>query len=186
MKPSIPQYLLVACTTLIFYILIFLESYAIAGNSPLVNGGDDVARNIIKLLVERQCVGCNLQGAVLDYADLRFTNLSKANLDDARLNLATLKGANLQGASLHKTQFKGADLSNADFRGAVTEGADFSGTYLAGTLFGKLPPQETVIAEKPTKDEADGKSLKSDFIAIEPNKAPEVKNLRFLRKAIVD
>ena len=55
----------------------------------------EIETNILKLKALNACESCNLQGANLTYADLRYANLTgailyKADLRDAYLSNATL------------------------------------------------------------------------------------------------
>ena len=54
-----------------------------------------------------------IEGADLQYADLR-----EANLQGANLRGANLRGANLRGANLREANLRGANLQYADLRGA--------------------------------------------------------------------
>ena len=59
-----------------------------------------------------------IEGADLQYADLREANLQGANLRGANLRGANLRGANLRGADLREANLRGANLQYADLRGA--------------------------------------------------------------------
>ena len=79
----------------------------------------------------------NLQGAVLQKADLWRANLQGAVLQKADLQGADLQGAdlwraNLQGAVLQKAKLLGADLRGADLQEANLQGADLRGANLQG------------------------------------------------------
>ena len=60
----------------------------------------------------------DLNGAVLNGADLRYANLSDATLIGADLNGADLRYANLSDADLRYANLIGADLTCADLHGA--------------------------------------------------------------------
>jgi len=59
-----------------------------------------VAQNRSTLLRTKKCVGCNLSGANLSFADLHGANLSDATLTQADLSFANLRGADLSRATL--------------------------------------------------------------------------------------
>ena len=102
-----------------------------------------------------QLVGIDLASAILDMADLAYSELCDANLTGASLRGTTLRGAdlsraNLTGAQLVAMVLKGnktwptvldgallrfADLSNASFSHAVMNYADIGGSILSGTNF---------------------------------------------------
>lgn len=70
--------------------------------------------DVEKLWATKNCVDCDLSGAVLRRAYLSDANLSGANLEwanlrDANLTNAKLTGANLSGANLCKTKILGYD-----------------------------------------------------------------------------
>jgi len=98
--------------------------------------------------------GSNLQGAVLDYAELTAVNLNGANLTGASLVNVGMYGVQLQNGNLSETDmqlaylgyayFQGTDFTNADLRltslkrsdvaGANFSGADLRGAYLFQTV----------------------------------------------------
>ena len=67
-----------------------------------IASADIVETNTLKLKALNACERCNLQGANLSDADLRYINLIDADLS----------GANLSGASLSNTHLDGATLCN--------------------------------------------------------------------------
>lgn len=69
----------------------------------------------------------DLHGAVLVFAPLSGTDLTRANLNGASLN-----GANLREARLQEAQLKGADLREADLEEADLGHADLAGADLRG------------------------------------------------------
>lgn len=92
-------------------------------------------QDLIKLLDQGQCVGCQLVDADLvlanlNHADLRGAQLQRANLSQAQLDGAKLNGANLQGTSLLGASLRGADLRGANLLGTDLRQADLSGTLL--------------------------------------------------------
>ncbi|NER24496.1 MAG: pentapeptide repeat-containing protein [Symploca sp. SIO1B1] len=67
----------------------------------------------------------NLQGAILDDADLQRVFLDRANLQGA-----TLYGANLQGAILDDADLQGVFLNRANLQGAFLNEANLQGVFL--------------------------------------------------------
>ncbi|MEY4352389.1 MAG: hypothetical protein RLZZ609_630 [Cyanobacteriota bacterium] len=101
--------------------------------AALTSGGAwAVEGDVLKLLEQRQCVGCRLQDADLVWADLRDADLSGAKLQRANLSQARLDGAVLQGADLRFTSLQGASLRGADLRGAQLLGTDLRQSDLSG------------------------------------------------------
>ena len=90
--------------------------------------------DLMRLLEQRRCSGCQLADADLVHADLRDANLSGANLRRANLGQARLDGAQLGGADLSFTSLQGASLRGADLRGARLEGTDLRQSDLSGAL----------------------------------------------------
>ena len=82
------------------------------------------------LLDEADVGGANLQGAQLQGASLWSTRLEGANLSDAQLQDARLGNARLADASLTRAQLQGAVLSGAGLRGADLTGAQLQGARL--------------------------------------------------------
>jgi len=74
--------------------------------------------------------GCDLQGAILCKADLRWINFRGANLSEA-----DLRGSVLWGAIMVNTALQHADLTDADFTGADLSGADLTDAEVEGTCF---------------------------------------------------
>ena len=88
--------------------------------------------DLMRLLEQRRCVGCQLADADLVHADLRDADLSGSNLRRANLGQARLDGARLAGADLSFTSLQGASLRGADLRGARLEGTDLRQSDLSG------------------------------------------------------
>lgn len=84
-----------------------------------------------QLLNTQQCVGCDLSGAGLVYANLLNANLSGANLKQANLSRANLRGADLSEADLSGANMVNANLSGANLSGANLSGADLRGAILS-------------------------------------------------------
>lgn len=82
------------------------------------------ANDVMRLLEQRRCGGCQLQDADLVHADLRGADLRKAQLQRANLSRARLDGANFQGADLRFISLQGASLRGANLKGAWLDGAD--------------------------------------------------------------
>ena len=106
----------------------------------------EVSKNVKELIVSRHCPGCDLQGANLSGAILKYANLDGANLSGAILSGANLEGAsmwyailgearlstvNLVGASLGRARLRGADLSSANLEGVNFNGADLNKVNLS-------------------------------------------------------
>jgi len=96
-----------------------------------------------RLVVTKECEGCDLSklnfdgldlnqarltDANLDWASFRGANLARANLANTRLRGADLSGADLQGADLTRAYLSEADLSRANLRGANLFAANLSGS----------------------------------------------------------
>ena len=72
-----------------------------------------------KLKDTGNCIGCNLESAILSGADLSGADLSGANLKGAYLKGAYLRGANLYGAIMNGANLKGAILRGANVNGII-------------------------------------------------------------------
>lgn len=89
----------------------------------------------------KNCVGCDLSGADLRWANVYAAelggapNLVNSVLDEANLSGANLYGANLEGASLRDADLSGANLSWTSLVGADLTGADLTDAKLQGALF---------------------------------------------------
>jgi len=66
----------------------------------------------------------DLQGIILDRAELICANLENSNLQQAYLRHTILNGANLRNADLFLAKLEGADISLAELEGARLYGAD--------------------------------------------------------------
>ena len=102
----------------------------VAAGTPAGAGANGA--DLIRLLEQRRCSGCQLQDADLVHADLRDAELGGANLRRANLSQAQLDGANLSGADLRFTSLQGASLRGANLRGARLEGTDLRQSDLSG------------------------------------------------------
>jgi hypothetical protein len=118
-----------------------LATLLLAGGctGSLLTGWPPAARasnpaDLMRLLEQKRCAGCQLQDADLVHANLRDADLSGANLKRANLSQAQLDGARLNGADLSFTSLMGASLRGADLRGARLEGTDLRQSDLSGTL----------------------------------------------------
>ena len=85
-----------------------------------------------KLKSTKNCVDCDLSGAVLIHRNLAGADLSGANLSGANLTDAYLAGANLSGANLSGAILTGASLAGANLLRANLAGANLLYTNLAG------------------------------------------------------
>jgi tetratricopeptide (TPR) repeat protein len=90
--------------------------------------------DVMRLLDQRRCAGCQLQDADLVHADLRGADLHKAQLQRANLSRARLDGANFQGADLRFISLQGASLRGANLKGAWLDGADLRKADLSNAL----------------------------------------------------
>ena len=73
-----------------------------------------------------------MPGVILDGADLQKAWLKDSNLFGARLVLADLHEAYLSGVDLRNCKLNNANLINANLRGADLRGADLTRTKLQG------------------------------------------------------
>jgi len=104
---------------------------------------------VVLLLSELTCIGCDLrhsdlvqaslQSANLRAADLEGANLSGADLDGADLSKADLSftslyGASLRGANLLDAKLHGTDLRRADLSGAKISAASLHNAYWSGAV----------------------------------------------------
>jgi hypothetical protein len=110
--------------------LLLALAVAAAAGPPARAGGDGA--DLIRLLEQRRCSGCELRDADLVNANLRDADLRGADLRRANLGQAQLDGANLSGADLRFTSLLGASLRGADLRGARLEGTDLRQSDLSG------------------------------------------------------
>lgn len=90
------------------------------------------AEDVKRLLVTKECPGCNLRGANLAKANLYFADLTGANLAGANLMDANLVGANLNDGNLANANLSGAKLNGARMIGANLNGASLNGANLLG------------------------------------------------------
>ncbi len=123
-------------------------------------------QDLANFLATKTCTHCdlsnaNLQGYILDHANLEHTNLSGANLSGTQISFANLKYTNLQNTifnssllrntdfsfanayhasfvntHLHNSKFTHTILAQANFTSATAYQTDFSGAHLDNTLFG--------------------------------------------------
>jgi uncharacterized protein YjbI with pentapeptide repeats len=107
---------------------------------PTINNLNSTTQSadIKRLLITKECSGCNLSGANLANATLTFVNLLNANLSGANLSGAKLIGANLANANLSNADLKGAKLNgakliNTNLNGANLANANMLGVNLWGT-----------------------------------------------------
>jgi len=90
--------------------------------------------DVMRLLEQHRCAGCQLQDADLVHADLRGADLRKAQLQRANLSRARLDGANFEGADLRFISLQGASLRGANLKGAWLDGADLRQADLSDAL----------------------------------------------------
>ncbi len=86
----------------------------------------------IKVCLECDLSGANLEGAKLFKVGLSRSNLSGANLSGANLNQANLTGANLTGANLARAELYMSYMNNANLTGATLDRASLQSSYVAG------------------------------------------------------
>lgn len=77
----------------------------------------------------------NLEGAVLDYADFSFADLSKVRLNKASLKHAELMNTQFNRLDLYDTDFSFANLIGASFKEANLESVGFDSADLRGASF---------------------------------------------------
>jgi uncharacterized protein YjbI with pentapeptide repeats len=122
----------------------------IAKNSSLAKQAEFAASDRGKLLKEKRCLTCNLDGqdfskldlsgAVVPQSSFKGTNFSGANLtlaifQDADLTGANLSKANLQQAALYGAQIIGANLAGANLTKGKLVYANFKGSVLRDANF---------------------------------------------------
>uniref|UniRef100_UPI00286B39E6 pentapeptide repeat-containing protein n=1 Tax=Chamaesiphon sp. OTE_8_metabat_110 TaxID=2964696 RepID=UPI00286B39E6 len=104
-----------------------LSPAQIAKNRAIASEAQFAASDRGKLIKEKRCINCNLNGQNFAKADLTGavvpqSNLNGANFTDANLTLAIFQDADLSGAN----------FSRANLQRAALYGAKLSGTNLAG------------------------------------------------------
>jgi uncharacterized protein YjbI with pentapeptide repeats len=85
----------------------------------------------------------NLNGTILDIADLYSANLDGSNLEGVAAHYTCLSQANLNGANLRNANFWRADLrdarlENADLRGADLQEADLRMARFHGVVYDNI------------------------------------------------
>jgi hypothetical protein len=89
------------------------------------------------ILVAKDFLWANLEGANLEGANLEGANLRVANLEGANLRVAKLEGAILERAKLYGANLEGANLEGANLEGAKLYGANLRVAKLYGAkLYG--------------------------------------------------
>jgi hypothetical protein len=88
-----------------------------------------LSADLLEMLDDRKCPGCDLSGKNLSGIKLKGAKLQGANLAGANLSQTNLENANLKGANL-----SGANLELADLEDANLEGADLAGARLVDTF----------------------------------------------------
>jgi len=131
---------------LLYSAIINLDS----GYTQTTHARHTIEKNVLTLIVTRDCFGCDLRGANLEFAPLEAVNLVTANLEkanlqnadltDAMLNLSKLSEADFSMATmvntcfsfavLIKTDMKNSNLTKASIVSANASEADFSGADL--------------------------------------------------------
>jgi uncharacterized protein YjbI with pentapeptide repeats len=107
------------------------------GESELEVKQKALQKSVQRLLETRECVGCDLSGAMLEEANLEGARLAGAMLEEAKLARARLRKADLSGANLG-----GADARGADLRGARVDGASFGFAQFQGAILEGLDLRE--------------------------------------------
>jgi hypothetical protein len=133
MKFRIPSALRHPATALASTLLVAAAGGALLAASATAVRASNPA-DLMRLLEQKRCSGCQLPDADLVHANLRDADLSGANLKRANLSQAQLDGARLSGADLSFTSLMGASLRGADLRGARLEGTDLRQSDLSGAL----------------------------------------------------
>ena len=91
-----------------------------------------IDENVETLENTNACIKCDLRGAELTNAGLRFGNLTGANLTGASLRWADLAKANLEGADLTKANLQWANLTGANLEHSYLTKADLMDADLTG------------------------------------------------------
>jgi len=95
----------------------------------------------------------NMDGVILEDANLAHINLKNAQLEIANFNNADLYEANLQMAKLSGAYFqKKANLNKANFKKAELSGVYFTTAYLNGTNFEQAKLDAAVFRDADLKD----------------------------------
>ena len=97
--------------------LAILTVIVCAGVGPGVGSAFN-ENDLQKLKTTKNCVQCDLSGAVLIHWNLSGADLSGANLSGTNLSEAFMAGANLSGANLSNAILSGASLARANLVGA--------------------------------------------------------------------
>ena len=100
-----------------------LSPAQIAKNQAIVNEAQFAASDRGKLIKEKKCIHCNLNGQ----------NFTKADLAGAIVPQSSFNGANFTDANLTLAIFQDADLSGANFSRANLQRAALYGAKLSGT-----------------------------------------------------
>jgi len=87
----------------------------------------------IRLLIIRDCQGCDLYGAYLPSSNFSGSLLSSTDFHNANLSSANLSSANLLGADLSSANLSSANLSSADLSSAKLSSANLSSARLYST-----------------------------------------------------
>lgn len=145
----------------LFILAVILLPVTSAAESP------ETVSSSERLLLTGSCNGCNLNGALLEGADLAGSSLNGSNLMNAHLAGSNLKGASLSGANMRHADLSGANLENANLRGsdlsnavltnADLNGADLSYSNLTGTdinlkIFRNVKLENCIGIKKPLSD----------------------------------
>ena len=108
------------------------SSWLGAAASILTQAAVAAPTELVQLLDQGQCQGCDLIRADLAQAQLTRADLQFAKLEGANLSGANLDGADLSGSDLRFASLNGASLRGANLKGAHLQGVDLRGSDLSG------------------------------------------------------
>jgi uncharacterized protein YjbI with pentapeptide repeats len=100
-------------------------------DTPPKSGKQANGINLPDCALGENCVGADLAGANLSWADMDDVNFTRANLTGANLTRASFGDANLTGANLTHANLYGANFERANLTGANLTDTTLTGTILA-------------------------------------------------------
>tara|TARA_Y100001968_G_scaffold322403_1_gene358433 strand:+ start:564 stop:1076 length:513 start_codon:yes stop_codon:yes gene_type:complete len=121
------------CSFLLFFVLIFPSSEAIAKRPPEIRNQED-------LKITQDMHGLDLNGYEFVKFDLRGIDFSESDLRGAVFNNSKLKGADFHGANLkdalaYASDFEEADLTDVNFVNALLMESSFTNAHIEGADF---------------------------------------------------